>query len=107
MVAQQRLPDGLVETPPGPELAAALMRIDPAALNGHDLVSLASVLTKMVSHYQAELAGVLDQVARSPAGDEDSPVERRDEPSRWAPIEVAAKLRWSVHKATAELRYAD
>jgi hypothetical protein len=41
MAVQQRLPDGLVDMPPGPELAAALGHIDPTALNGHDLVELA------------------------------------------------------------------
>jgi uncharacterized protein DUF222 len=104
---QQRLSDALTDTRPGPELAAALAQVDPACLNGHDLVRLASVYATMVAHYQAGLAGVLDQVAHSPAGDADSPVERMEQPSRWASIEVAAKLRWSVRKATSQLRYAD
>lgn len=103
----QRLPEGLADAPPGPELAAALAQIDPTTLNGHDLVSLASGYAKQISHYQAGLATVLDQVAHSPAGDEDSPAERSEHPNRWAPIEVAATLRWSVRKATADLRYAD
>jgi hypothetical protein len=103
----QQLPDGLAETPAGPELAAALAQIDPAKLNGHDLVALAPVYMKLISHYQAGLATVLDQAARSPAGDADSPVQRTEQPSRWAPIEIAATLRWSTRKATNELRYAD
>jgi hypothetical protein len=93
--------------PAGPELAAALAHIDPAALSGHDLVALAPVYVKLISHYQAGLAAVLDQAAHSAPGDADSPVERREQPSRWAPIEVAATLRWSVRKATTELRYAN
>jgi hypothetical protein len=107
MVRRQRLPEGLAEMPPGSELAAALAELDPAALNGHDLVVVASAYAKQISHYQAGLASVLDQVAHSPAGDAGSPVERTKEPSRWAPIEVAAKLRWPARKATTELRYAD
>jgi hypothetical protein len=104
---QQRLPEGLADMPPGPALATVLAGIDPAVLNGHDLVSLATVYAKMVSHYQAGLAGVLDQMAHCPAGGQDAPVERRAEPGRWVAVEVAAGQRWSVRRATMELRYAE
>ena len=91
---------------PGPELAAALAQVDPSRLNGHDLVAAAPAFLKMISHFQAGLARVLNEVEYCPPGDGDSPAERSEHTNRWAGIEVAAKLHWSVRKAEVELRYA-
>jgi hypothetical protein len=106
MVQRLRLPDGLADMPPGPELAAALAGVDLTALNGHDLVSLAPAYVKMISHLQARLATVLNQAQHSPSGDADSPVERTEEPNGWSEIEIAAKLHWTAGKASYELRHA-
>jgi hypothetical protein len=106
MAKQQRLPDGLADIPPGPELAAALATINPTALNGHDLVQLAPAYVKMLSHYQAGLATVLNQVEHCPPGDARSPVQRTEEGYGWAHVEIAAKLHWTAGKASYELRYA-
>src|SRR5690606_30433468 len=49
---------------------------------------------------------VLNLVQHSPPGDADSPVERTEQPHRWAEIEIAAKLHWTAGKAGYELRHA-
>lgn len=106
MPQRVRLPEGLAQMPPGPELAAVLAGIDPSRLNGHDLVELAPAYLKLISYLQAGLATVLNQVQHSPPGDADTPVERTEHPNRWAEIELAAKLHWTAAKAGYELRYA-
>lgn len=100
------LPGELVELPPGPRLAAALAQVDPATLNGYDLVELASVYMKQISHLQAGLASVLNHAQHTPPGDPDAPAERSEHVNRWAELELAARLCWSAGKASYELRYA-
>jgi hypothetical protein len=102
---QQRLPEGLADMPPGPALAAVLARVDPTRLNGHDLVALAPAYLRMLSHYQAGLATVLNEAERCPPGDASSP-PTRTEPHGWSHLELAAKLHWTAGKATYELRHA-
>jgi uncharacterized protein DUF222 len=105
MAERQRLPEGLAQMPPGPQLAAVLAGIDPTRLNGHDLVELAPAYVRMLSHYQAGLATVLNEAEHCPPGDADSPPDRA-EPRGWVHLELAAKLHWTAAKASYELRHA-
>lgn len=101
-----RLPDGLAEMPPGPQLATALAAVEPTALNGHDLVELAPAYVRLISHLQAQLATVLNLIQHSPPGDADAPPVRSEQPHGWAEVEIAAKLHWTAGKAGYELRLA-
>lgn len=83
-----------------------LAGVDLAGLNGHDLITLAPVIMKQVSHYQAMLIEATSQVAHCPAGDADSPPRRTDHTNQWAQVDLAAGLRCSARKAEHELRLA-
>ncbi len=70
------LPDGLAETPAGPELSAALASIDRTRLIGHDLVALLQAWSRQVAHDQAQFHAVVAETAHATEGDttERSPV---------------------------------
>lgn len=105
-VPRQYLPDGIADLPPGAELAAQLAGVDLSRLNGHDLIALAPAYVKLISHFQAQLADVMQQINHCAAGNADSPVERVAQPNPWAHVDLAASLRWSASKAEQERRFA-
>jgi hypothetical protein len=65
--SEASLPAGLADMSPGPELAAALARIDRTSLSGHDRVVVLQARTRLRSHLDAELAadiaGVVEAVS--------------------------------------------
>lgn len=105
-VPRQQLPEGLVDLPPGAELASLLAGLDLSRLNGHDLIAVAPVILKQISCYQAMLAETGFQVLHCPAGDADSAPQRVGHTNEWARVDLAAGLRWSTAKAEHELRFA-
>ncbi|RAY11207.1 HNH endonuclease [Actinomadura craniellae] len=58
-----RLPEGLEEMPPGPELAAVLAGIDRSRLSGYDTVTVLRARARQIAYDQAELCADMVAVA--------------------------------------------
>ncbi|BCB91491.1 HNH endonuclease signature motif containing protein [Phytohabitans suffuscus] len=84
--------DVLAGMPTGTDLAAALARVDRAALNGFELVEVAKAITRQVAHYQAELLATVAEIAYCPPGNETSPAQRTDHPAEYAADEIRLAL---------------
>ncbi|HEV7932680.1 MAG TPA: DUF222 domain-containing protein [Actinomadura sp.] len=103
----RELPEGLVEMPPGPELAAALASVDRSGLSGFDLVVVLRARSRQLAFEQAELAADLVAVAECVR------VESSGLSWVWnsdveglAAAEIAAALTWTRRAALARLRDA-
>lgn len=86
------LPNDLEVNPPGPYLAAVVSSVDRTRLNGHDAVRLMQAEARLSSHHEAGKLAAMSEVAFSPPGDPDSPVERGFQEMEYAAVEVAAAL---------------
>ncbi len=100
----------LVNTPPGPALAALLEALDPHTLTAEQAIPVLQAWSRQRAHDHARMAATLTRVAtlsrhatttrtaghrsRMPAGD-------------WADAEIAAALTWSDSKAARELDFAE
>ncbi|MEA1902604.1 MAG: hypothetical protein U9N56_03670, partial [Actinomycetota bacterium] len=86
------VPADLDSWEPGPWLAAVLSSIDPARVNGHDIVTLMRAHSRQVAHDQAGYYRSIGEVATAvPTGD-DGPPERSQEWYEYANMEVRAAL---------------
>ena len=100
------LPDDLEKLLPGPYLAAILHALDPERLNGHDAVRLMTARARLVSHNEAGKLRAMSEVAISPPGDGESPVERTSTEIDYAAPEIAAALTLTRRASENELSRA-
>lgn len=100
------LPSDLEQIPVGPYLAAILASVDVSRLNGYDAVRLMQAQARLGSHHEAGKLSAMAEVACSPPGDPDSPVEREPLPGEYAAAEVAAALTLTRRAADALLDQA-
>lgn len=97
------LPDGVELIPTGPYLAAVVSSVDPSRLNGHDAVRLMQAEARLSSHHEAGKLAAMSEVAFSPPGDANSPVERSPGEIEYAAVEIAAALTLTRRAAEAEM----
>ena len=97
----------LAGIPPGPQLAAALGRIDAASVPNSDLLALLAAQSRQAAHEAARLLGVIAEVGRATPTFDDSTVERLDHPVPHAADEVRAALAWSRRAADRECGLAE
>lgn len=85
------LPDGFEQLPLH-VLGVLVAHIDRSRLNGHDAVRLMRVEARLESAYGAGKLASMAEVAYSPAGDADSPLERSANEIEYAACEISAAL---------------
>lgn len=100
------LPDDLEEIPTGVYLAAIVSSVDPSRLNGHDAVRLMKARARLASHQEAGKIEAMAEVAYSPPGDADSPVERDAIEIDYVAAEIAAALTLTRGTSKTELNRA-
>ena len=98
------LPDGLESIPPGPYLSAIAASVDRTKLNGHDAVRLMKAEARLSSHHDAGKLATMVEVAYSPAGDSDAPVERSADEVEYAAFEIGSALTLTRRAAEREPR---
>jgi hypothetical protein len=94
MFEGERLPVGLAELQPGPELAALLAGVDRDRLTGHDQVGLLQAHSRQVAHYQAEMYADMLSVAGA-ISEELSPEFDVPEIEDSSASEIRAALSWT------------
>ena len=94
---------GLADLPPGPELAAALGRIDPSQVVGDQRVGLLRAEARLRAHQEARYLSALVEVSRAVPGS----TRRLAQGAEWAPGEVAAALTLTALAADRELHLAE
>ncbi|HEY0572998.1 MAG TPA: DUF222 domain-containing protein, partial [Pseudonocardia sp.] len=94
---------GLADLPPGPELAAALSRIDPRQVVGDQRVTLLQAEARLRAHQEARYLSALVEVSRAVPGS----AQRLAQGAEWAPGEVAAALTLTALAADRELHLAE
>ena len=105
-VMWERLPEGVAEMAPGPELGRVLATVDRTRLNGHDLVVLMQAHNRQLAHYQAELYADMAELTHTPPVDPDTPPERSEGLYEHAADEIQVALTWTRARAGNELGLA-
>ncbi|WP_283134320.1 HNH endonuclease signature motif containing protein [Rhizohabitans arisaemae] len=101
----QRVPAGLAQMPPGPELALALSRIDEATVSAADAVEVLKAWHRQRAHDEARFMAVTVEVGlRSPGPD--SRVCRMEAPDEFSADELRPALAWSRSRAASRLSEA-
>ncbi|MGE5830382.1 MAG: DUF222 domain-containing protein, partial [Micromonosporaceae bacterium] len=100
------LPEGLVELPPGPQLAAVLATVDRGRLGGSALMDLVKVRNRQVSWEQAQLLADVHELSLTPAVGPDS-TDRLELPEEYAEVELAYALTWTDRAAASLVDLAD
>ena len=100
------LPDDLEDLMPGPYMAAILHALDPGRLNGYDAVRVMQARSRLTSHNEAGKIRAMAEVAFSPAGSADSPVERDSIEIEYVAAEIAAGLTLTRSSSRTELSRA-
>jgi hypothetical protein len=100
------LPDDLEDLMPGPYLAAILHALDPGRLNGYDAVRVMRARARLSSHNEAGKLRAMAEVAFSPPGNSDSPVERASTEVEYVAAEIAAGLTQTRRTSETELSRA-
>lgn len=99
------LPEGLVDTPAGPELGRLLDQTALAQIRGYDTVEFTKAAYRQACHARAVfLLGVLETGIREP-GSADT-VHRVAYPGEFAPEEARAALGWSRRRTEATYNLA-
>jgi hypothetical protein len=106
MFEGERLPVGLAELKPGPELAAVLAAVDRDRLKGYDRIDLLQARARQVAHDQAEMYA--DMLAVAEAVGEELSSEGCDlaEIEDSAASEIRACLVWTRRAAESQLGLA-
>jgi len=106
MFEGERLPVGLAELQPGPELAAVLAAVDRDRLKGYDRIDLLQARARQVAHDQAEMYA--DMLAVAEAVGEELSSEGCDlaEIEDSAASEIRACLVWTRRAAESQLGLA-
>jgi Domain of unknown function (DUF222) len=92
-----RFPDGLAEMAPGRRLAAILSTLDPARLNGWQLVVLLEAQNRQLAHDQARLLSTVRELSYAPPSGPDSPPRRQAKPNPFVSSEISFALSWSEY----------
>lgn len=100
---QHFLPGGFDAIPVGPYLAAVVSAVDRTRLNGYDAVRLMQAEARLASSYEAHKLATMAEVAFSPPGDADSPVERSPGEIEYAACEIAPALTLTRRSAENQL----
>lgn len=103
------LPAGLVDLPPGPQLAAVLAGIDPDAVTGFESVLLLRAQARQANHEQARLLACLALVTHCPDAettDRVSDITGLPDGTPGAVDEVAFALTWTTCAAGRQVRFA-
>lgn len=103
---RQVLPEGIGEMAPGPELAAALERIDRGELNGYELVVILQARARQAAKLQAEIFADMAELAHCPADGPESPPKRDIEKDEFAVDEIRAALCLTRRSAESQLTLA-
>ena len=103
----QRVSDDLAAMAPGPELAAALARIDVTLLASGDLPVLLAARSRQRSHEEAEFLGVIAEMGRRDPFAGLSSVAHTEVAPRYAADELRVALAWTRRAATATHNYAE
>ncbi len=101
---RQFLPD--LESWPLVHLPALLMRVDRSRLNGHDLVRLMQAEARLEASFAAGKLATMAEVACSPPGDPNAPVERDPNEVAYAACEIAAALTLTRRASESQLDLA-
>jgi hypothetical protein len=86
-------------------LSLVVRSVDRTRLNGHDAVSLMQAEARLASSFEAAKMASMAEVALSPPGHVDSPVERSSFEAEYAACEIAAAL--TLTRRSAETQLAD
>jgi len=97
----------LADLPPGPELAAALARIDGARVPNNGLLAVLAAQYRQANHDAARLLGVIAEINRAAPVFDDGALARLDHPYPYAADEVRAALAWSRRAAERECELAE
>jgi hypothetical protein len=101
---QQHVVDELELFPPGILLAAALHRVERRRVGGHNLIRVLKARERLVSHYQAEVASDMAEVAHLAPGDDWH--ERSEHEWDYASDEIRAALILTRRGAETRLAFA-
>ncbi|HEY5890718.1 MAG TPA: DUF222 domain-containing protein, partial [Acidimicrobiia bacterium] len=102
---QHCLPPDL-ESLPITYLGVVVRSVDRSRLNGYDLVRLMQAEARLAASHEAQKLAVMVEVAMTPPGDADSPVERSFEAFEYAACEIAAALTLTRRAAESQLDQA-
>jgi hypothetical protein len=91
VTVRQLIPEGLVEIPPGPELARILAGIELSRLSGYDCVEVLKAQYRQVNHERARLMSTMVEVGLCDIGPDDE-LPRKAVPGEFAADEVCAAL---------------
>ena len=97
----------LADIPAGPQLAAALARINAARVPNNHLLALLAAEARQAAHGAARLLGVIAEIGRATPTFDDGAVDRLDRPVPHAADEVRAALAWSRRAADRECDLAE
>jgi hypothetical protein len=103
----QRVPDGLGQMPPGPELAALLASFDVARIANEDLPVVLRARSRQRSHDEAELLRVIAEMGQRDPFAEDGTISRLPGGYEYAADELRVALFWTRRAAEATQCYAD
>jgi hypothetical protein len=101
---QQLVVDELELLPPGIFLAAAIHRVQRRRVGGHNLIRVLKARERLVSHYQAEVASDMAEVAHLAPGDDWH--ERSEHEWDYASDEIRAALTLTRRGAETRLAFA-
>ncbi|WP_156935275.1 HNH endonuclease signature motif containing protein [Pseudonocardia spinosispora] len=106
MAAAGVVPEGLASMAPGPELAAALARIDRSSVSNGDLVEVLKARYRLQAHVAAQLAADIAALGgRDPEADPRE-IALVAEPGRYMADELRVALSWTRRKSDAELDFS-
>jgi hypothetical protein len=103
VIEQQTRTSGLAEIPPGPELAAALGRIDVTGLCGYGAVEVLRAQYRQCNHERDRLLTAITEVGVCTGGDE---ATRTSMPGEYAADEIRAALVLTRQAAETQLDLA-
>jgi hypothetical protein len=97
----------LETTPPGPDLAVLMARVDRSTVDGSGAITLAQARARQIAHEQAELLADIAEVGRVDWHTPEGVVSRMSAPDEFSIDRIAWTLRWSRPAAQAQLHLAD
>ncbi len=105
VIVRQRIPEGLAEVAPGPELAGVLAGIELSRLSGYDCVEVLKARYRQVNHERARLMAAMVEVGLCGIGPDDE-LPRRSVPDEFSADEVRAALVWTRRAADTQFGVA-
>ncbi|GAA2758954.1 hypothetical protein GCM10009872_43140 [Actinopolymorpha rutila] len=93
------LPAGLADMPAGPQLAVAVASVVRSECNGWELEELLKAQRRIVCWAEAACLTTVNELAHTPSGMCDEPVERSATPDPFTPEVLEPLLGWTAHHA--------